>query len=123
MPSKRTKEDNRRHYLNRAAKFNWVLKPDYDATPKALARGKELREMEQLPVLPWPRELYRDHSGLQMSQTLTQQKPRKDSLCVCGKEHRQNIPRTIRSTYGFGFSVTYYCSNACKSRAAQQDSR
>ncbi len=87
--------------------------------PRFVVMGQELK---RLMGLSWQHELYGDHAA-KMSQALQQQKPRNADLCPCGKEHRHNIPRTIRSTYGFGFSVTYYCSNACKSRAAQQDSR
>ena len=82
--------------------------------------GELLKRLMDTPALPWPRDLYRDCTGL-MAQPLQQQTPRNDALSICGKEHRQNIPRTIRSTYGHGFSVTYYCSNSCKSRAAQQE--
>jgi hypothetical protein len=88
--------------------------------PRFIAMGQELkRSME----LPWPHDLYRDPAAAQMSQALQQQKLRNEDLCICGKEHRQLWPRTTRSTYGHGFNVAYYCSNACKSRAAQQDSR
>lgn len=84
--------------------------------------GEELRRMmnEPVPMLPWPHNLF---GPIMMSQPLQQQKPRNDALCICGKGHRQLWPRTTKSTYGHGFNVTYYCSNACKTRAAQQDSR
>jgi hypothetical protein len=91
--------------------------------PRLVAMGQEVKRLMMEPVLmlPWPQNLFAQQAA--MSQTLQQLKPRTDAQCICGKEHRQLWPRTVRSTYGHGFNVTYYCSNACKTRAAQQDSR
>lgn len=90
------------------------LEHDFTALPRYRVMGEELRRMMQEP-LAWPADLYS-----QMAQPLTQQKPRNDDLCLCGKEHRRLWPRTVRSTYGYGFNVFYYCSNACKSRAVKE---
>ncbi len=78
----------------------------------------------RVPDLSWPHNLFADATNMVlMAQAMQQQTPRNDALCTCGKEHRHLVPRTVKSMYGNGFNVTYYCSNSCKSRAAQQDSR
>jgi hypothetical protein len=99
---------------------------DFAHNPVFVQRGNEMQAMilEPVPMLPWPLNLFADADNkVLQAQALQQQTPRNDALCICGKEHRQLYPRTVKSTYGHGFSVTYYCSNACKTRAAQQDSR
>ena len=87
-------------------------------SPRLVAMGRELKRLMELQVLPWPHNLY---GPAMMSQSLQQQKPRNEAQCICGKDHRQNIPWTRKSLYGNGFSVAYFCSSTCKSRAAREN--
>jgi hypothetical protein len=68
--------------------------------------------------LPWPRDLYRDYPAA-MAQPPQRQKLMADDLCPCGRAHRHLFPRTTRSTYGRGWHVAYFCSDACKGRAVR----
>lgn len=93
-------------------------------TKRIRRNAAELRALWGLPLtdLPWPRNLYQDHSGLVAAQALQHQHSAKlGDLCTCGKEHRKLYPRTRKSDYGNGFNVTYYCSNTCKSNAVRAE--
>jgi len=76
---------------------------------------------QRVPDLPWPRALYRDHTGLVAAQSLQQQsRLNADDKCICGDAHRHNVPWTRRSLYGPGWVVQYFCGQTCKSRAVRE---
>ena len=79
--------------------------------------------LTRLPDLPWPRNLFAEHTGILKARASQQHLFLKDyEKCICGKPHHQLYPRTKRSEYGNGFKVTYYCSDACKGNAAHAES-
>lgn len=89
-------------------------------------RGQELAAlmMAPLPRLNWPSDLFSQKA--MMAQALQQQSLRADDVCsweACGRAHRQNIPMTIPSPYGHGFSVRYFCCDAHKSEHVKKHGR
>lgn len=81
--------------------------------------GAELRHLGELP---WPRNLFGQSATiaeLMAEAAQFRQEARfSDDLCPCGcrREHKHRVSQTLRNPYGRGYDITYFWSDACKSK-------
>jgi hypothetical protein len=89
------------------------------SAPRLTQREAEPRWQEQLP---WPRNLFGNSATIAelMAEAAQfgQEAPVADGLCPCGcrREHRHRVSQTLRNSYGRGYDVIYFSSDACKSK-------
>jgi hypothetical protein len=91
--------------------------------PKFLKRATELQRLEQLP---WPRNQFGELASIaQLMSTSAPTGGHADAACSCGcrREHKQNVPQTLRRRNGRGFDVIYFWSEACKGKWNQERRR
>jgi hypothetical protein len=84
-------------------------------------RDRDPEVLMEVPTLDWPADPFFRRRNITVQGMQHQKLPDPSTYCACGKEHRRFYPRTQRSTYGRGFNVTYFCSNACKGSVVKKD--
>jgi hypothetical protein len=110
-------------YFRQRRRAQGIPERDPFCVPEFLQRATELQRLEQLP---WPRNLFGELASIaELMAESARAGENVDGPCSCGcrKEHKQNVSQTLRNSYGRGFDVIYFRSEACKNRWNQERMR
>jgi hypothetical protein len=110
-------------YFRQRRRAQGIPARDPFSAPSFQQRAAELQRMEQLP---WPRNLFGELASIaELMAESPHAGENADGACSCGcrKEHKHNVPQTLRNPYGRGFDVIYFRSEACKNTWNQEGRR
>ena len=107
-------------YFRQRRRAQGIPGRDPFSSGRFLQRAVELRRLEHLP---WPKNLFGETAAIaelvaEAAQLSDQASANPDTACPCGcrREHKHNVPQTLRNPYGRRFDVLYFRSEACQSK-------
>jgi hypothetical protein len=110
-------------YFRQPRRAQRIAARDPFSAPRLQQQAIQLQRLEQLP---WPRNPFGDLASIaELMAESAHVCENADSACSCEcrKEHKHNMPQTLRSAYGRSFDVIHFRSEACKNRWNQERRR